>query len=58
MEIEVIKKAIEQAQASLNIDKIYLSNEFINSYLKKYQIPLRHVQTKKLNYKRGNNNGK
>lgn len=54
MEKEVRKKAIEQAQASLSIDKIYLSDEFINSYLKKHQLPLRQVQTKKL--KRGNNN--
>lgn len=56
MEKQIRQKAIEQAQASLNIDRIQLSEDFINSYFNKYQIPLPPV--KKLICKRGNNNGK
>lgn len=58
MKKEIRKKAIEQAQASLNIDKIYLSKEFLTSYFKKNQIPLQLPKTKQLIYKRGKKNGK
>ncbi len=58
MEKEIRKKAIEQAKASLNIDKIYLSKDFMTSYFNKHQLPLKLPKTKRLVYIRGKKNGK
>lgn len=58
MEKEIRKKAIEQAQASLNIDKIYLSKDYITSYFHKHQLPIQLPRSKKLIFIRGKKNGK
>lgn len=54
MESSKKAKAIAQAEASLRIDKIYLSTEFMTSYLKKNNITSN--QGKKLLLKRSNKN--
>ncbi len=56
MEKSKREKAIEQAQASLRIDRIYLSQDFITSYRVKNGLPIQNAQ--KLTLKRSTNNAK
>ena len=41
MELSKKEKAIEQAQASLKIDKIYLGEEFLTSYRIRKGLPVK-----------------
>lgn len=53
---EIREKAIEQALASLRIDKIYLSQDYLNSYRKKSGLPVE--KSSKLVLKRSKKNAK
>lgn len=48
------ERAISQALASLQIDNIFVSNDFVNTYRKKVNLP--PLGVKKLALKRGRQN--
>lgn len=55
MENNKIEKAIIQARANLAVDKIYVSDEFVQAYKQKRRIPVANV--KKITLIRGGKNG-
>ena len=56
MEKSKKEKAIAQALANLQIDRIYVKPDFINNYRQKHNIP--PANGLKLVFKRGENNGR